>query len=506
MAEGKLTHPAVVWAVVETAINTGASIAGLVLVARLLGPEHFGTAAMVVLTVEILSLLTGGVFIDALIQTRTLEPGHANAAFWMNIATTAVLAVLLTLGAPAFARLMDEPALATMLPWGSLTLLAHACGAVPIALLRRHMRFRDLALRSLVARLLSVAVGAGLAYRGFGAWSLILQQMTLYGVGAASLWILGGWRPGFATTRRHAGELLRFAGVWLGAEFVLLLAKPAFQLMIGALYGPATLGLVNLVFRAVETLWGTLFVAVRQLSMSVFARSHGDPDGLRALTLRSAELSCFLLLPVFGALAAAAHPLIEVVFSRQWLDAVPMFQALAVWAMLSSVLAGTTALFSATANDHQRFVLNLVDVGVGAVALAACSGLGALAVGVVWNVRVLVRMPIQYWMISRIAGLGGGRLLGAVAPPLAAAVVGVMLGASVELTLRGTVPPLVALVAAAGSGTLAYLGLLAVAAPRRMRSLVGAVLNLPKPDLPQPDLPHPDMPKPDPSAAAGPTP
>ncbi|HYH20271.1 MAG TPA: lipopolysaccharide biosynthesis protein [Azospirillum sp.] len=501
MTEGKLTHPAVVWAVVETAINTGASIAGLVLVARLLGPEHFGTAAMVVLTVEILSLLTGGLFIDALIQTRALEREHTNAAFWMNIATTAALAVALTLGAPAFARLMDEPALAAMLPWGALTLLAHACGAVPIALLRRRMRFRDLALRTLVARLASVAVGVGLAWGGFGAWALILQQMTLHGVGAASLWIMGDWRPGFATTRRHAGELLRFAGVWLGAEFVLLIAKPAFQLLIGALYGPATLGLVNLVFRAVETLWGTLFVAVRQLSMSVFARNHGDPDALRALTLRSAELSCFLLLPVFGGLAAAAHPLIEVVFSSQWLPAVPMFQALAVWAMLSAVLSGTTALFTATANDHQRFVLNLVDVGVGVVALAVFSGLGALAVGVVWNIRALVRMPVQYWMVSRIAGLNGGQLLAAVAPPMAAAFAGALLGAGVEVAVRGDVPPLVGLVAAAGGGTLAYLALLAVAAPRRLRSLVGAVLN--RPNVRQPT---PNLAKTDPSAAAGSTP
>lgn len=501
MAEGKLTHPAAVWAVVETAINTGASIAGLVLVARLLGPEHFGTAAMVVLMVEILSLLTGGLFIDAMIQTRTLEREHTNAAFWMNIAMTAVLAVALTLGAPAFARLMDEPDVAGMLPWGALTLLAHACGAVPIALLRRRMRFRDLALRTLVARLASVAVGVGLAWGGFGAWALVAQQMTLHGVGAVSLWIMGDWRPGFATTRRHAGELLRFAGVWLGAEFVLLIAKPAFQLLIGALYGPATLGLVNLVFRAVETLWGTLFVAVRQLSMSVFARSHHDPEALRALTLRSAELSCFLLLPVFGALAASAHPLIEVVFSRQWLAAVPMFQALAAWAMLSAVLSGTTALFTATANDHRRFLLNLVDVGVGVLALVACSGLGALAVGVVWNVRALVRLPVQYWMVSRIAGFTGGQLAAVVAPPFAAAVGGVLIGAGVELALRGDVPPVVALVAATGSGTLAYLALLAAAAPRRLRALLGTVLNRPHARRPAPALSEPD-----PSAAAGPTP
>src|SRR3546814_14351564 len=79
---------------------------------------------------------------------------------------------------------------------------------LPTALLTRDMRFDLLALRSVLGLSVGGAVGIGMALDGFGAWSLVGQQLTQQAIIAAVLWSTGRWRPGpgFRSEERRVGK------------------------------------------------------------------------------------------------------------------------------------------------------------------------------------------------------------------------------------------------------------------------------------------------------------
>src|SRR3546814_8971791 len=94
--------------------------------------------------------------------------------------------------------------------------------AVPTALLTRDMRFDLLALRSVLGLSVGGAVGIGMALDGFGAWSLVGQQLTQQAIIAAVLWSTGRWRPGLGFSLRHLRELLGFGSQMIGLKLVKL--------------------------------------------------------------------------------------------------------------------------------------------------------------------------------------------------------------------------------------------------------------------------------------------
>ena len=55
-------------------------------------------------------------------------------------------------------------------------------------MLQREMRFTALALIDIISLLLSIAVGIGMALRGFKYWSLVAMAVTSTFLGSASFW------------------------------------------------------------------------------------------------------------------------------------------------------------------------------------------------------------------------------------------------------------------------------------------------------------------------------
>ncbi len=146
--------------------------------ARLLDAEVFGLVAMALIVVGFAEVLIRQSITVALIQRQQLEPGHSDAAFWSLLA----LAAGLTLGIVALADLVAQvyaiSQVADLLRWLSPTLLLVALSAVPVAILRRKLQFRLLAVRTTLGVIAGGAVGITMAVMGYGVWSLVGQRLA----------------------------------------------------------------------------------------------------------------------------------------------------------------------------------------------------------------------------------------------------------------------------------------------------------------------------------------
>ncbi|WP_135255577.1 oligosaccharide flippase family protein [Thermus caldilimi] len=256
----------------------------LLLVARVIGPEAYGTFALGLATGQFVHTALGLGLGAYLVRAPTAGERHRDTAFvylLLGAALSLTLAPLLALITVQVARL-DPGAF-----W-SLTLLYAALplqllGGLPLSFLERRLDYRFVALGENLSQFLGLLVAAPLAHAGLGALAPTLGFLTQQGVLAALAWWRLGEQPRAAWDREVFREM-----AWLGVAYSLnaWLAQarlPVALALVGRALGAEAVGSLALALRLVE--YATLFkVAVQRVSLAVLGRLQAEPSRfLRAL-------------------------------------------------------------------------------------------------------------------------------------------------------------------------------------------------------------------------------
>src|SRR4051794_14875545 len=205
------------WAFVETWGQQAIQLALFAILARLLGPEAYGVAAIAMMTlIAGDGLVLNAGWAEALVQRRELTRAHADAVFWIVMGAACALALLGSLLAGPVAVLFGEPRVAELIPWLSLSLPLQGLLVVPAALLRRDLRFAPHAVRATLAITCAGAVGVIMALSGYGVWSLVGYQLTQPMAEAVVLWRACPWRPGPRLSTAAARQMLGYTSGVMG--------------------------------------------------------------------------------------------------------------------------------------------------------------------------------------------------------------------------------------------------------------------------------------------------
>src|SRR6202030_812876 len=131
----------------------------------------------------------------ALTREQAPSPRLESTVFWISVAVSGALMLLLCAAAAPLGFAFRDPSLGPVL--AALSAILVLCGmlAVPNARIARGQRFLVFAGAEVVATLVSAAAAIASALAGLGAWSLVIQQLTLWSIKA--VWVFGasGFRP-----------------------------------------------------------------------------------------------------------------------------------------------------------------------------------------------------------------------------------------------------------------------------------------------------------------------
>jgi O-antigen/teichoic acid export membrane protein len=304
------------------------SLTGLgILLARLLGPEQFGTAA-----VALVALLAVTSFNDIGVSLAIVrwpdEPGEiAPTVVTISVVASLVFYGGLLLESTDFATALGSPAAAPVIRVLALSVVTNGVVAVPAALLERYFLQGRKAIADQVHGILSVGLSVFLAWLGFGAMSIAIGQV----VGA----IAGGilivrfaplpLRMGFDIAK--ARELIKFGLPLAGATFVVFLVGNIDNLLTGHILGATALGFYVLAWNLSSLPVTMLSQPVRNVTPALFSRLQHDPAAMRTSFMSALTLLSSITLPVCLLISGSAQPLVGFVYGARW---APAAQAL-VW-------------------------------------------------------------------------------------------------------------------------------------------------------------------------------
>jgi O-antigen/teichoic acid export membrane protein len=471
----KVVAKALVWTSLESFALSGLSLISLVVFARLLSAEQFGVVAVALAIVQVLTVPVELTFHDALIQRTELSPEHVDSAFTTSLALGSAFCAGCWLLAGSVEQWVGQPGVGEVLRWMSLSLIGSGFGSVLVAMQRRKLEYRSLAIRSVIGRGGSAVVALTLALLGYGLWSLVVQQVLLVGLAAALLWLLADERPRFRWAWQPTKELLRFGVFTTTFQLLLILISRVYMVLVGAYLGAQSAGLLSLSFRGVDMLRDLLSGAVSQIAMPLFSRLRETREQLFDAYDKSIELTTLCTYPVFVGLAVCAEEVITLAFGAQWQAATPYFAVIALLTLEAFLRMYAATMLQAVGRPDSASVVvlgELICVVVGMMTLGRLSLEWALAV---WAGRLVICLPVDVWLLRRITGLGAWRQFrGAWLPLLSATVMGAGVHFAKQQWLRELSPtarlwPMVTLGAALYVLTMWLLG------KQRVLQLVGFV-------------------------------
>ncbi len=181
------------------------------LLAGLLGPRDFGIMAIATVYIAGFQLFLDQGLASAIIQRNELDDEHLSSAFWFNLLLSMILVALSVRFSREWAIFNHTPELQIMVRLLSICIFIEALSIVQTAILRRQLNFRGLSIWVNSATSAGAIVGLAMAFHGFGAWSLVGQQITRDIAALILLTQISSWRPMFKFSPSKLADLLNFS-------------------------------------------------------------------------------------------------------------------------------------------------------------------------------------------------------------------------------------------------------------------------------------------------------
>lgn len=398
----------------------------MAVMARLLDPADFGLVAMAGLALRFFGYFAQMGVTPALIQKPQLDDADLRAALAVSLGGAALFALLAALAAPLLEWAFAMPGLALVIRLLALNFLTGGASAVSAGLLRRHSRFRALALIDTTAYAIGYGVvGASTAFRHPGALALVCALLTQGAISA----VLGWYAVRYPLRLRHDPQrrrhFMHYGGRYSLVGFVEFLGVSLDSLVIGRLAGSTALGYYNRgsmlgnlpIQQPANVLSGVLFPM-----MSAIADQRAKLSLTFQLgTLVTGSYACAAGLGI----ATAADDLVRLVLGQRWMPAAPVLMALACQVALATLTQVAGVTLDAMNELTVKLKVQAAFVVLLALLLALAAGAHALwafalavlvnevlRVAVLYRV-VLARLPVPPDDLRRIAAVITGVAAGA---------------------------------------------------------------------------------------------
>lgn len=469
---GRRAFTGFLWAAASYAGGRLLFFAATLVLARLLVPEEFGLVAFVLAVIHYLEYLTDlGLGAALVYRSDAEDPRVSSTAFWIGICGGLVLFALCWVAAPLLGEIGPGDDVVPLFRVLALYFLFTALGKAHEYLLRRKLEFRKLFWPQLLAGLIKGAVSIALAWKGAGAWSLIIGQLAGALCQSAVLWIVYPWRPSFVISRSHLRPMLSY-GLGIVAVGVLGQGAGNFDyLVVGAKLGAVALGVYYLAFRLPELVILSGFKVANDVLFPFYARlREGEVDGadeLRRGYLETVRLGSMVAFPAAFGMAALALPLVLTLYGEDWRAAAEPLALVSIWAGLASLASMPGAVFKALGRSWLLTATGLMQIAILFPAVWFAADYSITAVAAAQVLEKTVSLALLGVVIGRVLDIPWYATFTAGAPALALSVT----MAAVLYPLGTALPPGLAVAVGIPLGALVYIALLRGVMPRDFRVL-----------------------------------
>ena len=351
-----------------------------IVLARILLPEIYGTIALITVFITILQVFIDSGFGNALIQKKDADDLDFSTVFYFNIILCGILYIAIFFLAPVIANFYENVNLTPVIRVLSLSLVFSSLKNVQQAYVSRNMQFKKFFFATLFGTIISAVVGILMAYRGFGVWAIVAQNLTNLALDTLILWIIVKWRPKLMFSFERLKQLFSFGWKLLVSALLEGIYSNSRQLVIGKKYSSEDLAYYNKGNQFPNLIVTNINSSIDSVLLPTMSREQDDKLRVKQMTRKAIQMSSYIIAPMMIGLAVVSESVVRLILTDKWLFAVPFMQIFCLDYMFYPIHTSNLNAMKAIGRSDLFLKLEIVKKIVGISILLGTMWFGATAI------------------------------------------------------------------------------------------------------------------------------
>lgn len=396
----------IMWSSIERFSTQGIQFLIMIIMARLLTPKDYGLIGMVTIFLAVSQSLIDSGFSQALIRKQKRTDVDNSTVFYFNIVVSSILYIILFICAPLVADFYNQPELTNVMRVICFGVVLNSLAVVQRALLTVKIDFKTQAKASLSAAIFSGCIGIFLAYKNFGVWALVVQQLLNLSTNTLLLWIFSHWRPKAIFSWHSFKELFTFGSKLLASGIIDTLYRNIYPIVIGKLFNASSLGHYTRAQQFSEFLSSNVTGIIQRVTYPILCGIQNDTKSLETIYRKFLKLSAFVIFPLMIGLAAVAKPLVHIMLGPQWDFCGQLLQVLCFSMMWFPIHAINLNLLQVKGRSDLFLRLEIIKkaLGISVLCITAPYGLIYMCYGQIFN--SLIALIINTYYTGKLIRVG----------------------------------------------------------------------------------------------------
>lgn len=371
------------WVAIERFSNQFIQFVISIIISRIISPTDYGILGILLVFINIFQVFVDSGLGSSLIYFNKIKKDDLNTTFIFNLSISLFSVLLIFFTAPYIESFYQIQDLSEYLRLSTLILLVNSIVVVPTAILKIKLDFKSLSSANLISNALSAIIAVYMAYTGYGVWALIWQILSKSIILASILWMLCHWTPSFEFKKNSFLKLYKYGVNLFTTSLITKFTDEGIATIIAKFLSPFNLGLFTRSGQFANFPTSCIGSIISTIMFPALSSCKKDSIKYNKLYLSSLKLQSFIIIPLYIFLAAEAKPIIIILLTEKWIDAIPIFQILCLGRILS--LLGVTIEQNLNARGYSNLCLRQqifkLIVKITFVAIALPFGIVAVALG-----------------------------------------------------------------------------------------------------------------------------
>lgn len=334
------TKIGIIWNILEKIAVQGIGFVLNIILARLLTPHDYGTVGMLTIFLTFSNVFIDSGFSRALIQKQDRTEKDYSTVLIFNIAISLFIYIILFFTSPAIAQFYKTPELLQLQRVFFLVIILNSLTVVQNAQLQINVDFKHIAIINSFTVILSRIIAIVAAYNGLGPFALVIQTLSKALISAMMFWIIGKWMPKTGFSKKSFKNLFGFGSKLLVSGLLSTTITNVYNLVIGKVYNPTSLGYYTRAQQFPEITSGTIASVLNTTTFPLMSSLQNNKDELANTLKKLIKMTSMIVFPAMIGLACLSEPIILVLLGEKWLPA----SNLLFWISLSYIFTPLSIL------------------------------------------------------------------------------------------------------------------------------------------------------------------
>lgn len=396
----------VIWKFGERFLAQAISFIVSLVLARLLSPDDYGAVAIVTIFVTIADVFLSSGFSIALIRKKEVTEIDLSSVFYTNLLISIILYFIIFFSAPSIAGINKMPELIWFLRIIALKLPISAYNTVQSAIVSRNMIFKKFFFATLIGTLISAVVGIFMAYKGFGTWSLIAQQLTNLVIDTLILAIAVRWKPKLVYSWRSIKQMFSFGAKNMATDLTGTVFNQLNSIVIGIKYTPADLAFYSKGQQIPSTLNNTISSALTSVIFPAIAKVSDDMEMVKKANRKAIRMLSFVLFPIMVGLVFVTKELVLVLYTEKWSAMIIFMQLMCLDSIISIIGGFDIITLKAIGKSNVTLILEAIKKPIFLIIIFVSMFYGVLSIAIFGVVISALAVIINSFALKKYINYG----------------------------------------------------------------------------------------------------